>query len=982
MMSSWPTVIFPLLLSILFCQLSGRCLAALSQCAVGNNLRAEISVVEEQNENSVVENLNEVTRQALERSGLPGHSLLPLRFTLLESNLFRVSFNEATNESLLLIKNRLDRESLCYTEGTCCSNMDNQISAKRSEILTPSSKSDCSLSLILMVDLQNNLDFSVEECLLSLTLRVLDINDNAPSWPVQGRREKPEIPLRYGGSSARESGQMGNQVMSVLDLPIKEHTKIGTKFELPLAVDPDAYPENTTAHYEIDHNSPNSDLFTLEWTGKSQHLDFSAESQSSEGDPRNGPSPMKLWLVLNKEIDRDVQSSYQIKIAAVDGAVSKPQTGYLLLNITVEDINDHPPEFEKRVDFVWVVEHSPIGSIVYKVKATDRDESDLDKLTYSLAATATPAVCELFAVDQRTGDVRVQGDLDYEQQTSFQVPITVTDGLWSDEAKITIGLININDHPPSISLHSHLSATKFQSYEMLQRVPNSQLTIEVRENGPPDQLIATFSVTDLDDAAEERFLQTDSTVREAFLRTNGINLQQVMERIGQPPTCKINSDLLTIQQLAVNANSRSFKSRFQIRLANKALDREVSAKYLIRLECWDQTNRFGNTILAQSQSRMGGLHHPFARSTSVLFSLIVLDENDSVPQFVGPTTGTIAEGLPAGTLIMQLTAKDADDPYTLGGQAGLRFHLSRDPIVRYAQSYGQNHSSANKETRAMLHPPSTWFSLDPRTGDLRSSVVFDRETVQSINLTITVNDGGDEDGSNASRTLHHNTATTTVQINIQDVNDCAPVFDSPIYELNVSEGAAPPLLIGRVHVSDCDSDEGNRLLHYWLQQPRTIPPEFIRSEGAASKRQIPTVPLLAPTITSPSSSARWFTISRSGELYLGSVTQRRLGSSQASQATSNHHLQDWRPLDREREEVIVLDVCARDHGQPALTGSAQIIIRLLDINDNSPVWQFPRSNERILNVSLEASVGQKVAQRSLEACRQIDEEIGRGVYLA
>ncbi|VDN30066.1 unnamed protein product [Dibothriocephalus latus] len=900
-MLCWFTLFFHFLLLrllISFCRLPDQCLAGLSQCAGENNLRAEISVVEEQNENSVVENLNELTRRALERSGLPWRSHLPLCFTLLESNaFFRVSFNEATNESLLLLKSRLDRESLCYTDNTCCSSVETQLGAKPFDPLMPSPKSDCALSLILMFDLQNNLDFSAEQCLLSLTIRVLDINDNAPSWPVQYRREKPVGPLRYGGSSSRESSQSGSQVTSVFDLPIREHTKIGTKFELPLAVDPDAYPENTTTHYEIEHNSPNSDLFRLEWTGKSQHLSFPEESEASIGDLRSGSGPMKLWLVLNKEIDRDIQSSYQIMIAAVDGAVTKPQTGYLLLNITVEDINDHPPELEKRVDFVWVVEHSPIGSVIYRVKATDKDESDLDRLAYSLSATATPTVCELFSVDPRTGDVRVQGDLDYERQTSYQVPVTVSDGLWSDEAKITIGLININDHPPSVSLHSHLSATKFQSYDMLQRVPGSQLTIEVRENGPPDQLIATFYVTDLDDAAEERFLQTDSPVREAFLRANGISLQQVMERISQPPTCKINSDLLTIQQLRVNANSRSFKSRFQIRLANKALDREVSAKYLIRLECWDQTNRFGNTILAQSQSRMGGLHHPFSRSTGVLFSLVVLDENDSVPQFVGPMTGTIAEGLPVGTLIMQLTAKDADDPYTLGGQAGLRFRLSGEPVVRYAQSYGQNNNSSNKETPALLQPPST----------------------------------------------------------------------CPIYDLNVSEGATPPLLIGRVHVSDCDSDENNRLLHYWLQQPRSIPPEFSRSEETgndAGKRQMPTVPLLVPTMTPSSSSARWFTISRSGELYLGAASQRRLSNNQASQANNNPHLQDWRPLDREREEIIVLDVCARDHGQPSLTGSAQIIIRLLDINDNSPMWQFPRSNERILNVSLEASVGQKVARVS------------------
>lgn len=574
-------------------------------------------------------------------------------------------------------------------------------------------------------------------------------------------------------------------------------------------------------------------------------------------------------------------------------------------------------------------EHSPISSAIYKLRATDKDESDSEKLKYTLSSSASPLISSLFSVEAKTGEIRLLGDLDYERQIVYKVPATVTDGLWIDEAIITVALLNINDHAPNIMLHSHLVSQKYPPYVSARRIPGSQLTIEVKENGHPDQMIATLTVTDRDDAAEERFLQSNSPVREAFLRRSGLTLQQAIERISQPQRCKMNSDLMQIDLLGTD---KSPKVRFQLRLVNKPLDREVSGKYLIRIECWDQANRFGSHMLAQSNAVLGGFHNTFSRSASVMFTLIVLDENDSVPQFVGSLTGSIAEGLPAGTLIMQLSAKDADDPYTVNGQAGLRFEIISTPVVTY--------SKYRNITTPMLDSTlsASWFTLNSHSGELRSAIVFDRELVTSVNLTVSVTDGGDV--TNGSSTKLRNSAVTTVQVFIEDINDCAPVFDQLIYELNVSEGATPPLLIGQIRAHDCDDDDANQRLQYWLEQPKS----FLRSDIDSGKVS--------------STAARWFTISRNGELYLGAATTQRSSNSQKM------HLQDWRPLDREKEEMIVLDVLTRDHGQPPLTGSAQVIIRVHDINDNSPVWQFPRSNERIINVSLEAAVGQRIAQVS------------------
>ncbi|XP_046717047.1 protocadherin alpha-7-like [Silurus meridionalis] len=64
-----------------------------------------------------------------------------------------------------------------------------------------------------------------------------------------------------------------------------------------------------------------------------------------------------------------------------------------------------------------------------------------------------------------------------------------------------------------------------------------------------------------------------------------------------------------------------------------------------------------------------------------------------------------------------------------------------------------------------------------------------------------------------------------------------------------------------------------------------------------------------------------------------------------------------KPLDRERESMIKLVLTAVDGGSPPRSGSMQIIINVLDINDNSPV--FTKSLYKV-KVHENASIGTKI----------------------
>lgn len=76
-----------------------------------------------------------------------------------------------------------------------------------------------------------------------------------------------------------------------------------------------------------------------------------------------------------------------------------------------------------------------------------------------------------------------------------------------------------------------------------------------------------------------------------------------------------------------------------------------------------------------------------------------------------------------------------------------------------------------------------------------------------------------------------------------------------------------------------------------------------------------------------------------------------------------------RPLDREVQSVYELKARASDQGLPRLTSLCQVVISVLDINDNPPVFEH---REYTVAVSEDVSVGKQVlrvqaASRDAEA---------------
>uniref|UniRef100_H3C0T4 Protocadherin 2 alpha c n=1 Tax=Tetraodon nigroviridis TaxID=99883 RepID=H3C0T4_TETNG len=168
-----------------------------------------------------------------------------------------------------------------------------------------------------------------------------------------------------------------------------------------------------------------------------------------------------------------------------------------------------------------------------------------------------------------------------------------------------------------------------------------------------------------------------------------------------------------------------------------------------------------------------------------------------------------------------------------------------------------------------------YFAINHKTGKLTVSDRIDRETVCEFSTC----------SLNLEVVLENPLDVHNVEVEILDVNDNAPQFPRDEYQLEVSESA---LTGSRFHIEGAqDADDG-------------------------------------------SNAVKQYRLSRNDHLTLDSVKQ----------FTNNKHIELIlkKPFDRELMPSHQLILTAIDGGTPQRSGTARINVRVLDANDNAPVF--------------------------------------------
>ena len=100
------------------------------------------------------------------------------------------------------------------------------------------------------------------------------------------------------------------------------------------------------------------------------------------------------------------------------------------------------------------------------------------------------------------------------------------------------------------------------------------------------------------------------------------------------------------------------------------------------------------------------------------------------------------------------------------------------------------------------------FQIDPHSGVVTTSARLDREAMEIHYLRITAEDSSHPPFS----------ATTTVQINVEDLNDFPPTFEQNVYETTIKESASIGSAVLTVRATDQDSGT-NAEIHYSVVNP-------------------------------------------------------------------------------------------------------------------------------------------------------------------
>ncbi|XP_043076630.1 protocadherin alpha-7-like [Puntigrus tetrazona] len=336
-------------------------------------------------------------------------------------------------------------------------------------------------------------------------VEITDINDHAPAFP-----EKEQ------------------------SLKIAENTLTGADFQLLAARDPDSG-SNSLRTYKLSHN---------------EHFELEV---------RDGGEDNKIPILkLQRALDRERRGDHHLALTALDGG-NPPKSGVMNITITVLDINDNRPVFTKDAYTVTITENLPLGSLILQVNATDADLGLNGDVRYSFVSNLKKKVYDTFKIDSDTGEIRVIGDVDFEDTEIYRADVTASDSSESPmttNCRVIIKVTDINDNKPEIEVTS--------------------LSNLVAEDSKPGTVISLISVSDRDSGANGKIVCSLSEgslfeLKPSF-QENMYSLvtQKALDRelvthfdilltvtdLGQPPLSSVKT--LSIEVSDVNDNKPEF----------------------------------------------------------------------------------------------------------------------------------------------------------------------------------------------------------------------------------------------------------------------------------------------------------------------------------------------------------------------------------------------------------------------------------------
>ncbi|KAG7471237.1 hypothetical protein MATL_G00122340 [Megalops atlanticus] len=845
-------------------------------------------------------------------------------------------------------------------------------------------------------------------CILALNVSDADDGINAElDWAVVAGDKDGKFEVNSGGVVClqgpldRERHSVYNLTIQVSDRALPASSRLTSVAHIAIHVEDvndNAPAFVSAASVRIPEDTPLHAVITViravdADAGSNGVVEYSLENLSGSAFRINGSSGR---VVLEEPLDRELIDVLTVVLTARDGGSPQHSTS-MNLTVVVEDANDNDPSFPQSSYNVTVSEDAPRGTSILQAQAYDPDVGPNGQVRYQLSQGP-------FLVDSVRGVVVVMDRLDRERSPSHTFTVIAVDQGHpprSATASVNVTVSDVNDCVPLLSpasLTLHVSENIEDLPQAIHQVSavdedlgaNSQLTYSIVGGNEedlfslsPDGILHLLQSPDREVRAQYtiHIIAFDSGLP-SLTGTGTIHILVDDLNDNRPVfpkdvfTVSVYEDIPVGTVFAtITASDPDDGVNGQIRYSLEetnapfAIDKMTGVMFTTGVLDREAVGSYLLTVIGHDTHPT----HPLFASATV--AVVVEDINDQWPQFLnGPYVANVPATAAPGSIVCAVRAEDAD----IGINSQLTFSL-----------FGQN---ANR------------FSIHPDSGEIFTSGVL--KGADDITISVHVEDGGDDPKSD----------TTTVTVRFQNASEFPIVtvdirkallsedepLDTPIAVVTAESNRTGPVSyylasgnFGEVFQLDQQNGEltVKRPLDYELNKEYSIWVEA-RDAGSPPFSSYAEIHINISDVNdnSPVFSQRVYRC----ELFENSLPSPvckvlavdadsgNFGKVQYSILRGNKEdtftigsdtgiLRTTKSLDREKISEYKLTIQATDKEDNLNTGTAMVLVVVLDTNDHAPRF----SQIFFTEIPEDTPLGFTVIQIT-----SVDEDIGENAVIA
>uniref|UniRef100_H2ZGK9 Uncharacterized protein n=1 Tax=Ciona savignyi TaxID=51511 RepID=H2ZGK9_CIOSA len=694
-----------------------------------------------------------------------------------------------------------------------------------------------------------------------------------------------------------------------------------------------------------------------------------------------------IWTASN--LDAETQQIMEFVVRATDGG-SPAKYSDVTVTLSVEDVNDNPPEFEKVNYEFYISAEASYQSFIGKVTAIDPDSSETN-LVYSIRQSEN-AVME---INPQSGIISLNHNNIGNNVKRIYGNISATDGLYTTSADVVVHVSYDDTSPTPLIFHQ---PTFNFSIEENQPTGTSVgfVSLFTRTSGKGDLIYSADIDPSIPFHIRENtgeIITLQSVDREALLldaHAEAIITMncRVTDEIGQVSHAVVNVKVLDVNDNPPVFTMSSYSAVLVVPdvqlydevLQVTALDPDYGVNGTIDYSIDQDLNIAKNFFKLDSDSGLLTIRQiPYQRgNVQVLNFFIRATDTGEVEQLNGLTAVSIyltthAESVP----VFDRKIWEASIPEDrLTSNVCLSLNSRHYPKYIYIPILSNTTD---------LFPQDEFFYIDPVTGKISMNNHIDGDRWPVFNLTVLA----------FVKTTPELVTSAKVVVRITDVDDCVPKFVSEYYEASVTEELPGGQDVIRVHAVDLD--RGNHDMTYSLEwekgstasnlftidsqtgQIRTLKPldhekdqDFelnVLAENGAEDRTTVYVKVIDINDSPPQFTKPQYSINIPESISVGQVTARFLrisdndttasadthvyitsgdphGKFKAIYNKGNQNKNILKPLDREEQGHYDLTIIATDGLHSA---TSVVSVEIGDINDNTPkcsqLWYEGRVSE-------------------------------------